>query len=304
MLSRPYFSLRMIRETIKYFVSVLFVLVTIFLLLMFFGVIWRSPSYYTLSKNYFFSVPIMGMEDYLAMPEHRRPYIYQLKKGNGAVCIIGAEHKPLDKEAQLDSIRYYWKNFQPTIAMVEGRLGFLFSWFQNATDKYGEGGELASLAKKNGIRLYTWEPSRKDEVNMMLEKFSPVHVAMYYSLRPYFSNMRFGKPEHPDKVMQEYIDSRTDIDGIRGVLKSVQQLDNIWEKEFPQLKNWRDISDEQGWPEGILSEMFNYGNILRDQHMCSAIAELIDRGERIILTAGSGHAVRIENTLKSVIQRR
>jgi pheromone shutdown protein TraB len=50
--------------------------------------------------------------------------------------------------------------------------------------------------------------------------------------------------------------------------------------------------------------MFNYGNILRDQHMCSAIAELIDRGERIILTAGSGHAVRIENTLKSVIQRR
>ena len=241
----------------------------------------------------------MSMEEYFNLPEdHERPYIYVLKKGKGSATILGIQHTKNSKDPQIDSIEKYWERVKPTVALVEGRLGFLFQWIQDPVAAHGEGGELVRLAKKYGLKYYSWEPERESEVQHLLKKYPPKQLAMFYSLRPYFSNFRFGKPSDPDAVLQKYIDERTGVTGLRGEIVSVSQIDSIWKKDFENRADWRITSDEYGWPSGYLADIFNASNIYRDEHLCNVIMELVEKDESVIVTMGSSHAYRIRQTLE------
>jgi hypothetical protein len=157
---------------------------------------------------------------------------------------------------------------------------------------------MVRLAKKDGIAYYSWEPDRENEVQELLKKYPAKQLALFYSMRPYFSNIRFGKPSDPNGMMQQYIYERTSVKGLEGELVSVRQVDSIWARDFSSLDDWRNTSDESGWPDGYLSDIFNASNLYRDQHLCSIIMELIEKGERVIVTMGSSHAYRIRQSLE------
>lgn len=270
--------------------------------LMYLGIIWRSPQFYSVKQEKQFAVPIMDMAAYDTLGNHRRPYLYEIKKGKGAVYVLGIEHTKDPNDAQIALLNATWQSFNPDVAMVEGRLGFLFSGMQDPVAQYGEGGAAVALAKKDGVPFYTWEPKKEDEVKIVLSEFNPKQAAAFYALRPYLSNLRFGKPADPDAKLQEYIDSRTDVDGLRGAITSVAQIDSLWKKDYPKAKDWRDSSDEYGWPEGYLGAIFSKSNQLRDIHLCSAVSELVRDGRKVLVTMGSSHAFRIESTLREELK--
>lgn len=282
--------------------SLLF-LAGVFAVFMWTGIIWKSPSYYPLAKVRDLEKPVISMKEYPAMAGHARPYIYYLKGNLGEVYVLGIDHTNQNDDPQIDSITRIWNEYQPDIALVEGRLGFLFSWFQDPVRTYGESGKTVSLARKDKVAFYTWEPGKQDEINIMLKHYSPVQVAFFYSLRPYLSNYRFGKPKDPEEKMLSYIKSRTDYDGIRGSITEVAQIDSIWNRDFPGEKNWRDFSDQYGWPEGYPSEMAAFSNDIRNLHQISAILELAEQGKKVFVTMGSSHAFRIEETLRHELQK-
>jgi hypothetical protein len=286
-------------KILKVVVGVIVSLVAVFFLLIYTGIIWRSPQYYIVNKIVEPKVPIMSMDDYFKVEEHRRPYIFKIEKGNGSVYVLGIQHKKQVDDPQIDSVNLIWNKYQPDIALVEGRLGFLFSWFQNPVTNYGESGETMRLAKQNGIPVYSWEPDKQDEIKYLSKYYTPKQLAFFYSLRPYLSNFRFGKPQNPNKTMDEYIQSRTDYDIIRNQIKNYQDIDSIWSADFPNEKDWRDASDEYGWPKGYLFEIANQSNLYRDLHMCSVIIELVNQGKKVFITMGSSHAFRIENSLRN-----
>lgn len=149
--------------------------------------------------------------------------------------------------------------------------------------------------------LFTWEPKREDEIDFLLDYFTAEQLAMFYSFRPYFSNMRFVKPNNPEEKLQEYLKSRTDYDHLRGIYKSWQELDSVWQKDFPEI-NWRDYSDEYGWPKGYFSQIANASNLARDYHMIQIINELVNNGETVFVTMGVSHAPWVENALKALIK--
>lgn len=273
------------------------------LLLLVTGIIWKSPSQYVITRSYTFQTPVMGMTEYGQLQvDHERPYIYILKQGKGSAIILGIDHTKNPEDHQIDSIEKYWQQAKPTVALVEGRLGFLVQGIQDPVTTHGEGGKLVSLAKKYRIPYYSWEPAREKEVQELLKIYSPKKLALFYSLRPYFSNFRFGKPSDPDATMQKYIDERTSVKGLKGELISVGQIDSIWASDFNSLDNWRNTSDQYGWPKGYLSEIFNASNLYRDHHLCSIIMELIEKGERVIVTMGSSHAFRIRRSLENELK--
>ena len=274
----------------------------VFLILFFTGVIWRSPAYYSLKTQRNIEQPVMSMEEYGRSGGHVRPYIYRLKGDKGEVYVLGIDHTVDPEDRQIDSVEKAWEEFQPDVLLVEGRLGFLLGGLQDPVKNYGEGGKAVSLAKRDEVEFYTWEPQKQDEVNMMLQRFPAKKVAMFYSLRPYLSNFRFGKPEDPDATLKDYIESRTDYNGIRGEITSVAEIDSIWTADFPKEKDWRDSTDEYGWPEGYLADMAAYSNELRNIHMINAILDLMNQGKKVFITMGSSHAYRIENTLKEEIR--
>ncbi len=278
---------------------VLLLLIATFLVLMGTGVIWRSPAYYHVGEIKELEKPVMSMEKYRESAGHKRPYNYYLKNEQGEVYILGIDHTKDPNNPQIDTISRIWDEFQPDVVLVEGRLGFLFSWLQDPVKNYGESGKAVYLAKKDDVEVYTWEPQKQDEVKLMLKNFSPEKVALFYSLRPYLSNFRFGKPDNTDEVMESYIKSRTDENGIRGKIKFVAQIDSMWAADFPAEKDWRESSDQYGWPKGYLSEMASFSNEIRNLHQCSAILELVEKGKKVMVVMGSSHAFRIEEALRS-----
>ena len=229
------------------------------------NVMWKSPNFYTVQQPTELKESIMDMDEYSQIIQiHRRPYCFTVSSSSGGkVYILGIEHTKDENHPQLDTIRNIWNEANPDAALVEGRLGFLFTWFQNPIKEYGEGGLVSQLSKGNGVDLFTWEPKREDEIDFLLDYFTAEQLAMFYSFRPYFSNMRFVKPNNSEEKLQEYLKSRTDYDHLRGIYKSWQELDSVWQKDFPEI-NWRDYSDEYGWPKGYFSQIANASNLARD----------------------------------------
>lgn len=246
----------------------------------------------------------MDMTEYRdIISTHRRPYIYTVKHAaGGEAYIMGVAHTNDIESIDLDSVQIYWKNTDPTFALVEGRLGFLFSWFQDPVQKYGEGGLVSRLAKKKGIPLYSWEPSRDQQIELLMKEFSVEQIAMFYSLRPYFGMSRNRTVQEPEKKLQDLIDSRTDYEHIRGVYESWEDLDRQWKKDFPNL-DWRTHSSSLGyWPDGYLFDIWNRTNLIRDEHLIRIIYEKVNEGERVFVTMGASHAPRIEQALKSLLE--
>ena len=95
------------------------------------NVIWKSPSFYDVKENRELITQIMDMEAYKEIwQSHRRPYCYSIRsKSKGEVHILGVEHITDPNHSQFDTIRNLWNRTNPTVAFVEGRLGFLFTWF-------------------------------------------------------------------------------------------------------------------------------------------------------------------------------
>ena len=272
------------------------------LLLIHFKVFWVLAPYYTLTQSIELEVPIMDMKAYEEIwNTHRRPYIYTLSsRSGGAALIMGIIHTKEADHPHLDSLKYHWEAFDADIALVEGRVGNLITWFQDPTEELGEGGLVTHLANQKGINVYSWESRREDEIRQLLEKHTPEEIAMFYTFRPYFSNMRYGEYSDPEAALQDYVESRTDYPGIEGVFTSWEELDKKWKTDYPNIE-WRTYGSGKGYPEGYLHDIWNATNVMRDEHMVKAIAELVDKGHRVFITMGASHAPRIEATLRALL---
>ncbi len=260
--------------------------------------IWRSPAFHPADvSDVELSAHILTLDEYSeVIDEHARPYVYEVEGDKGAVLMYGAEHTRDPQDPQIPDIEREWNEFGPTVALVEGRLDFLMEGFMDPVEELGEGGWVNKLARDNGIPVYSWELPREQEVAMMLEDFPKERVALFYILRPYVGNLRFGKPDDPDAFLEEYIRERTKIPGLEGTFTSVEDIDRVWQRDFAGLPDWRDTSDQYGWP-GYLQDLAYGANTVRDEHLTKLIIYLVKNGERVFVVAGSAHAVSLDDAL-------
>lgn len=272
------------------------------LLLLLFGAcgpVWRSPDYYTAYGSIGLDRPILTMDQYSELsPQHPRPYVVML---GDSVLLFGAEHTKNPADPQLDSIRAQWERFAPTVALVEGRLGFLFRWTSDPVSNYGESGLVHDLAKKNGIPVYSWEPPIEQEVAWVLRSHSQKRTALFYILRPYFGQRKFGRLDDPDGMVEGTIGRRTQWKGLEGSIADVAEIDSIWQADFGGKKDWRETDDRYGWP-GYLGEIAAGSNAFRDEHFARIIIHLARNGERVFAVCGSSHAVKLEPALRATLQ--
>lgn len=271
--------------------------------LIYFDVLWLMAPYYKVEQETELTVPVMDMKAYdEIINTHRRPYIFsEEESGKGAYCIVGVDHTKNPEDPSVDSIRHYWSEFDADVALVEGGVGNLFTWLQDPLETLGEGGLVTSLANKKGIDLYSWEPQRQEEIDYLLKQFTAEEVAMFYTFRPYFSNMRYETYADPEAALQGYLKDRTDYPGIEGVFSSWEQLDAKWKADHPGI-GWRDFGAGHSFPDGYLFDIGNRINIMRDEHMIMSIVGLMRKGNRVFVTMGASHAPRIEETLRAALE--
>src|SRR4051794_23357754 len=141
---------------------------------------WRSPPFYD-APVVALPVPIMTSKQYDSVSEtHPRPYVVTIENERGSLVLFGAAHTRDTADPQLDSLRALWAAVRPTVALVEGRLGFLLPGFMDPVAAYGEMGAVAALARAEGLPIYSWEPRREWEIARMLDSFPAQRVALFY----------------------------------------------------------------------------------------------------------------------------
>lgn len=254
--------------------------------------VWRSPKYYMQKNSCNIFENILTMKQYGELVNtHKRPYVYN----NENILVFGSEHTKNPDDPQLKMIETSFKELKPTTVLVEGRLGFFIPNVMNPVKKFGENGKVAELARKNDAQIYSWETPKNELLNALQDKFEAERIALKEILTPYFGNLRFGKPKSPEAFVQDYL-FRAEWLGVQDKINTIQDIDSIWKKDFPNEKDWRDTNDQWGLP-GYLAEISDYSNFIRNQNLVCTINDLIDKGERVFVICGSSHAVCIENEI-------
>jgi hypothetical protein len=245
-----------------------------------FMVSWKSPKYYRVA-GLMTEQAIIPFSSYQS--NHPRPMIVRQQNA----LIFGAAHTKDPKAPEIKQIEDEWNTFKPTVAMVEGRLGFLLPGVMNPVEKLGEGGKVKALAHRDGIPLYNWDLSKEELAKQLQGRFAPEQIAIAQILNPYFGNLRHGRPNSPELFVEEYL-KRAAYVGLQDRIRTVADVDRLWKQYFTDI-DWRNVSDEQPLP-GYLATMMEFTNDLRNQQLVSAIKELTAKGERVFVICGSSHA--------------
>ncbi len=255
-------------------------------------VAWKSPAYYPVSVCD--NINIIPFSQYDSISDHSRPLILQNKN----VVVFGAEHTRDPKDPQIAEIEFKWKELQPTIALIEGRLDFLLPGVMDPVKTLGEGGKVKALAQKAGVPLYNWDLSKEDLAKQLMVQFSAEQIALAQILSPYFSNMRFGKPASPDDYIVEYL-HRAKYVGLQEQFKTAADVDRAWKKYFPGGPDWRTVSDQYGLP-GYLNQYATATNDMRNRQLVCAIRQLTAKGERVFVICGSSHAACVQPEISKI----
>ena len=167
---------------------------------------------------------------------HEEAYVLELEKGHGALLYYGAHHSSDPDDPQLEDIRRRWDAFVPTVALCEGRKrGHFLGPILPRLVGLPESALVHRLALREGVPLWSLEPEYATEVARLLETFEPVDVALYFTLRVYWSE---SGGESDESLAEHLRAKRTDVDGLRGALPDVAALDRAWRRSSPE-GDWR-----------------------------------------------------------------
>jgi len=252
--------------------------------------IWRSPKYFLETNICDHSDLILPSAGYGALAaSHARPFIIR----EDSVLVYGSEHSKDPDDPQNETIEDAFNTFSPTVVVVEGRLGFLIPYCMDPITKFGEMGKAAQLARRRNLPVYSWDAPKSEQLTELLETFDPEQLALKEILNPYFSNLRFGKPDSPERYVEASLDRAAWV-GVQDQITSVSDIDRIWQRDFPLEDDWRDTNDQWELP-GYLSEIAEASNDIRNQHLLCVIKTLVSQGERVFVICGSSHAVCLQN---------
>jgi hypothetical protein len=269
--------------------------VAVALVILTFTYFWRSPDYYLDVEPFSGEDALMSMRDYRL--GHAQPYVYE----TGTVMVFGSGHTRDPADPELAEIERQWRRFAPTVALLEGRLGFLAPGFMDPVEEYGEMGWVNALAKADDVTTYTWDLPWEDAATELARIHPPERVALYFVLRPYFGTLRFGRPESPESYVEEYL-HRASIPALAGTIENVADIDRIWRRDFPGQTDWRDLSD-QGPLVGYLRDLSADSEDVRNRHLIRVMHALVTKGERVFVICGSSHAVLIEPAVRLMTDR-
>ena len=217
--------------------------------------------------------------------------------GNGALLYYGASHTSDPGDPQVEDITTRWEAFKPTVALYEGRRrNFVYGALIEPFAGLPEPALVHKLARRDDVTLYSLEPDYADEVGRLIEEFSAERVALYFFLRVYSSEAGGVSNE---TLATDLLAKRTDVDGLRASINSLDELDRVWQRDFPDAEDWRTIRGEPGY----LAEVSHASRRVRGEHMARILIDLVRNGERVFAVVGSGHVIRQEWNLRAALNQ-
>lgn len=223
------------------------------------------------------------------------PYVLELEQNSGELLYFGAQHVTDARDPQLMDLERRWNEFRPTIAFCEGRARRNRFESRPTSGPYQESSFIRFLAHRDGIPVYTLEPTYEDEVAGMLGLHEAKWVAAYLFLRSYSSEVS-GYQGNRDDLAWKVMKRQTKITGLQRTFDSLQKFDEFWQREFAEAGNWRTVAEPENLPK--IREVGHSSRQIRGEHMVRALTELVGRGERVFAAVGASHVIRQEPFLR------
>jgi len=225
------------------------------------------------------------------------PYTVRIDQRDAAVLYVGVKHFSDPDDPQVAELRRLWDGFSPTVALNEGRSKYL-RWGNAIVPGVNDPKLVYDLAQRDGVEVYSIERRYQDEVEALLETWPPELVAAYFSLRV-ITGEAGGDAARAESIAPALIAKRTDVDGLRGAITTMADLDEVWARHLPDAPDWRTLPSADS--AGLMRRIGDDSREVRGRHMVRAIATLAARGERVFAVVGASHVIRHEPTLRSLL---
>lgn len=254
---------------------------------------------------------IMSFEEYVKKP-HPVPYILRLSFGKGRLVYFGAKHTFDPNDAEIAQMEKAWLRLRPDVAFFEGADPENAPAAVMTRQEIARGGEpsfVLFLATRDRVPVKTLEPFRGDEIAVLLRKYSPEEVKVFYVLRqiPQFKQGRRNETiEVYTQNVLDWLSLRPELKGAPGTIAELQTSSS---RLLPQLSDWREVP--QAWFDPAGSSSLAYLNDIsrqlsefRDRHMLTLLTEHVRQGKRVFAAVGASHVVMQERALRAAIKAR
>jgi hypothetical protein len=240
---------------------------------------------------------ILSWDEYRATG-YRTGGVLRLESADGHLLYFGARHTRDSKDPQVEGIARLWREFGPTIALIEGGVPPAAESEREAVGLYGEPGLVRMLADRERVPARSLDPSREDQVTALLRTFPSDRVKLFFLLRTVgdFRKHPRGGAALPDFAAGELARlSRTP--GLGGAPRSLRDVELA-------VPGWRDVPGS--WFDPLRSESFTNEitrelSQFRNRHMVQLLVSQVTAGQRVFAVVGQTHVAMQERALRQAL---
>ena len=221
--------------------------------------------------------------------------------GQGQLLYLGARHSLDPSDPEFVDFEKAWNDFKPTIAFYEGNTIShpMIASRDEAIKSSGEPGLVMFLAAKDKIGAVSLEPSRQDEVNYLLQKFSAEQVKLFYVLRVIAENRDRYRHSEADLRAEvgRVLDRFSKFKGLENVVRNPEELDTAYHRYWQTPSDWWkapaawfDPMKASAATGGVFTNEVNQGSSgYRDLHMFEVLVKAVLDGKRAFAIVGRDH---------------
>ncbi len=271
------------------------------------GVAYSCSTTYVPSLRTSSDEPVLSV---LGGPEHHdrllagkhSPYVLRVEHpSGGSLFYFGARHSNDVDDPQNQAIQAEWERFGPTIALLEGRLGYGLGGVHFAVQQFGEPGLVYALAQRDGVDVYSIEPDAADHARALADATDPEKAAAMLAMRFVWSN----EPRPYSSASLEEALRKRAVGVLDGVFENADAFDTFWREHWiSELGDWRELSDDRLIPRHGRTEIESVwatDTELRDVHMTRVLIEQVRAGERVFAVIGRSHVAVQEPALRALL---
>ncbi|MCK9351460.1 MAG: hypothetical protein WCT49_04130 [Candidatus Paceibacterota bacterium] len=238
------------------------------------------------------------------------PYCFEIEKNEQLLYYFGANHSHDPNNEQFPVLREFWGKFMDktggknSVVFVEGGLRKVLKDEEMTIKRNGEGGLITWLAKDIEAHIYCPEPTRTEETEALLKKFSKDEIEYYYYMRGLHSGSRLNpKPNFEeyankcltrDKTESKWEDFDFSIENMKRIHKNLFGVDfDENEDRFSYINPTTENS--------VINKVARACSTYRNVHIVSEILKFWQEGKNIFVVFGGAHAVLQEPALRKLL---
>lgn len=238
---------------------------------------------------------------------HQRPYLLQLKSGQGELLYFGVGHVYRIDDPQVAELERRFAEFRPTVLLNESQTPPVEATRELAVERYGEPGLVSFLAARHNIPVKSLDPPRMQEITYLLgtKRWTTEQVMLFYVLRRVAENNKKSNPRPADELVQQALDATAKAPGFEGLPKTVSEFEASAKRLLPSVVDWRKVKSTVFDPNpdlGLYTNDLAYASSqYRDRYMVKLLADEVRKGGRVLAVVGASHVVMQERALKKAL---